>query len=569
MKGIKMHIKYLLKQMLFFVLSLSMLCSLHAYAQTEQFLTQNWTPEDREYFYFADQGSRLIPYKYFLYLEQADNQQLLRSNANMTRFGLIPTQKSKNNPDALPIGLTRNGDYMGPTCSACHTQQITYLNKVIRIDGGQSFLDLPKFLSAITSSLEATLENKEKFSRFQKNLLGVNPSQRQQDDLKKSLRAELENRKAYSSRNHTDVPYGFTRLDAFGSILNTALAATGEKDNMNSPNAGTSYPYLWDTPQHDYVEWNGSQSNTQVGSLARNIGEVIGVFGEVETTPTQWLGFIDGGYASSIRTRELRKIEHLVSKLHSPLWPSSFPKIDTNLAKHGRLLYQQHCIQCHVDINRTDPKRKIQVRMSTLEEINTDPLMAENVIYFNGKSGILEGKPRYYFAGEKLAKTAPALDIANNLMVGILKNNPLQAYLAGHDAENLGHPDILHSPKYVDGKIIKEGEEVSKKALLAYKARPLNGVWSSAPFLHNGSVPNLYQLLLPAKERVKQFNLGSWEYDPINVGYSGVKTSNSFLFDTTLKGNSNAGHEYGTGYYGLPALTEQERWALVEYLKTL
>ncbi len=88
--------------------------------------------------------------------------------------------------------------------------------------------------------------------------------------------------------------------------------------------------------------------------------------------------------------------------------------------------------------------------------------------------------------------------------------------------------------------------------------------------MHNGSVPNLYQLLLPADQRVKQFDLGSWEYDPKNVGYvMSSSTEDNFVFDTTTEGNSNAGHEYGTGYYDLPALTEQERWALVEYLKTI
>jgi hypothetical protein len=79
----------------------------------------------------------------------------------------------------------------------------------------------------------------------------------------------------------------------------------------------------------------------------------------------------------------------------------------------------------------------------------------------------------------------------------------------------------------------------------------------------------MYQLLLPASERDKTFHLGSWEYDPTTLGYVNEKTENSFEFDTRLLGNSNVGHEYGTGAYGKPALTEQQRWALIEYLKTL
>ncbi len=532
------------------------------------FLEQNWSAKERDYFYYADQGSRLLPYAYFLHLEQADNQQLLRENTNLMHFGLIPNAANKQNPDGLPIGLARSDDFMGPTCAACHTQQITYKNKTLRIDGGQAMFDLPLFIGAITDSIQATLADKDKLNRFQKSVLGNDATTREITNLKNTLSDQYKQRKKYAVRNHADTPTGFTRLDAFGAILNKALSVTGIKDNYNPLNAPTSIPYIWDTPQHDYVEWNGSQANSSVGALARNIGEVIGVFGDIETETTKWLGFFDGGYPSSIQTSELRKLENTVSKLHSPLWPKEFPEINQQLAKQGRGLYEQHCVQCHLDINRTDPKRYIQVRMSTINEIKTDPAMATNAIRYKGKSGKFTDKPRYYFVGDPLPKEAPAIHITNNVMVGIIKNNPLQAYLAKRDAKQLGHPDVTHPPKYVDGAIIEHGKEVSDEALLAYKARPLNGAWSSAPYLHNGAIPNMYQLLLPAKERIKQFSLGSREYDPTKLGYVSESTENSFLFDTALVGNSNSGHEYGTGYYGKPALSETERWALIEYLKT-
>src|SRR4029077_20753562 len=52
-----------------------------------------------------------------------------------------------------------------------------------------------------------------------------------------------------------------------------------------------------------------------------------------------------------------------------------------------------------------------------------------------------------------------------------------------------------------------------------YRARPLNGVWASAPYLHNGSVPSLYWMLKPAAERPKQFCMGARDFDPEQVGY--------------------------------------------------
>ena len=59
---------------------------------------------------------------------------------------------------------------------------------------------------------------------------------------------------------------------------------------------------------------DGSQSNSSLGALARNVGEVIGVFGDVKPVTTKWLGFFDGGYSSSIQADNLRELEKIVAK---------------------------------------------------------------------------------------------------------------------------------------------------------------------------------------------------------------------------------------------------------------
>ena len=533
------------------------------------YLQQNWDDNDRQFFYFTDQGSRFMPYDFFINLEQSDNQKLFKVPENLLRYGYVPVPASKENPDGLPIGFTRSEGQLGFTCAACHTQLIKYNNKFIRIDGGQAMADFPTFRLDLVKAIETTLNDEDKFSRFTINLLGNDSSDEERNELKDSLQLVLAKQKDYNRRNHSKVEYGYSRLDAFGAILNKGLNLTGIKDNFNPPDAPTSYPYIWDTPQHDYVEWNGSQSNSSIGALARNVGEVIGVFGEVDINPKKWLFFIDGGYASSIQASNLRKLEKVVTKLQSPQWPDFFPSIDKNLAQSGRPLYEKYCLGCHADIDRTDPARKIQVKMSTLDAIGTDPIMARNALEHRGKTGIFNGQPRFYKVGEVMGEEAPALFVVNNVMVGVLKNNPLQALLAKRDAKKLGHADVIHQPKYVDGKIIEHGKEVSEYALLAYKARPLNGIWTGGPYLHNGSVPNLYQLMLPAEKRDKTFYIGSWEFDPVNVGYVSTETPGSFLFDTSLKGNGNGGHEYGTGTDGLPVLSDDEIWALIEYMKTL
>ncbi len=100
-----------------------------------------------------------------------------------------------------------------------------------------------------------------------------------------------------------------------------------------------------------------------------------------------------------------------------------------------------------------------------------------------------------------------------------------------------------------------------------YLASPLDGIWLRAPYLHNGSVPTLRDLLAPEAERPATFYRGNDVYDQANVGYvstvPGEGGASYVLIDTARQGNSNRGHRYGTT---LPAA---DRDALLEYLKTL
>jgi mono/diheme cytochrome c family protein len=98
-----------------------------------------------------------------------------------------------------------------------------------------------------------------------------------------------------------------------------------------------------------------------------------------------------------------------------------------------------------------------------------------------------------------------------------------------------------------------------------YANMPLDGVWLRAPYLHNGSVPTLRDLLRPADERPDVFFRGYNVYDLDNLGFvsSGAEAERvGFRFDTSEVGNGNEGHEYGT------ELTEAQIDALIEYLKT-
>jgi hypothetical protein len=100
-----------------------------------------------------------------------------------------------------------------------------------------------------------------------------------------------------------------------------------------------------------------------------------------------------------------------------------------------------------------------------------------------------------------------------------------------------------------------------------YANHSLEGIWLRAPYLHNGSVPTLDDLLKPAAQRPATFYAGNDVYDQAHVGFvtdvRGNATRSFIEFDTRLKGNANIGHVYGS------TLSDQDRRALLEYLKTL
>ncbi len=130
--------------------------------------------------------------------------------------------------------------------------------------------------------------------------------------------------------------------------------------------------------------------------------------------------------------------------------------------------------------------------------------------------------------------------------------------------------ELLKNQRTLFAGISYQGEDQQFKHFQktnGYANMPLDGIWLRAPYLHNGSVPTLKDLLEPPTQRPKTFYTGYDVFDRDNVGFvSDVAEENGkqyFKFDTTLPGNSNSGHLYGTD---LPA---EDKDALVEYMKQL
>lgn len=573
---------------------------------------QNWDPDDSLWFYNTPQGSHLLPYNVFLHLEQAERPALFRHSDNMNRLRYLTQQPSSVNPDGLPLGWVketyRGKDYVGLTCAACHTGQVNYQGVAIRIDGGPTLSDMDKLLIELADALTATVNDPEKFTRFANRVLGKTDAEHQQA-LRDELKSLAQNLHRYNNANisyadQQPVPYGYGRLDAFGRIYNRVFAhLTPGTDNGNPANAPVSYPPLWDTPHHDFVQWNGVGDNEADGTLSRNVGQAIGVFAtmDLQRLPE------DAGYTSSVNIHNLRHLETHLEKLWSPRWQELadkkiLPPINHELAGKGLAVYVEYqCHTCHQLIDRNDPERRIIARFSSVQQVNTDPAMANNALYYTGKSGYLEGlvslKPPSKTFGPRVSALAAVRDVTE----GVIRAAAPQESAEDIDYARRPTVSISSTHKLLDFDYV---DKANPQTLTAYKARPLNGVWATAPYLHNGSVANLYELFLPSCSddeiaagklcRANQFTLGSRELDPVKVGlvqrdphdYPAV-----FVLDTRLPGNSNKGHEYAAGVTPvavmdergqlvrddagklvmrtLPPISEEKRIALVEFLKTL
>jgi hypothetical protein len=544
-------------------------------------LDQGWSDAEKEAFWFTAQGSMLVPYRWFLALEQAGSQTPFRDDAHLARLGYLVAAASPSNPDALPIGFVKDradegGEAMlGMSCAACHTTRIELEGKTVQVEGGPALADFQTFLSELVASLEATLADAPRFQRFAQSVAGQAEGDKAQA-LRGSLDAFTRKLAARQKRNEPPSPYGRGRVDALGNILNEVLAENlGIPENLRPADAPVSYPVTWDAHQHDFVQWNGSAPNAGPGPLLRNIGEVLGVFGDMEFTPRA--GHFAVYKDSSIDVAGLKALEVLLAKLESPLWPAAFPPVDQAKAAAGKALYAQKCQACHALIQRDDPNRRITAHMMEVVDVGTDPLMATNFVDRKAKTGKLKGTPIFVDLTQTFGEEAAAGDIVRNAVFGVSLGKfelglphlePIAVPSGGLQAR------VEQRWKALEQRV--KDKRTALKTLVAgnprqlsvamYKARPLNGVWASAPYLHNGSVPTLWELLKRPEERAARFFVGSRQYDPVDVGHRSVPEEAGvkyFDFDVSVKGNSNGGHKYGTD------LKDEEKRALVEYLKTL
>lgn len=583
---------------------------------TEIDLDQGWDAKAIAGWVTANQGSRLIPLAWFKALEQPGGTALFLDPAHIEGFRYLP-----GGQDGLPLGFVVDGQddslfvetkrrwranqrsqepWVGMTCAACHTHDIEYGGRRMRVYGGSTLADFQGFLGALNDALQQTGADDAKFDRFAARVLGDAAAASDKGLLRGELERTIRYQLALARMNQTDTAYGYSRLDAIGHIDNKVIfIANPYLGGGNRPDAPVSYPFLWNVAQQSRVEWNGSVKAVRLptrqpfdlGAVGRNVGEVVGVFGEVVAPDNPK----SSHFVSSIHVDNLLYLEQQLAKLRPPRWPTEILPVDMALAGEGRGLYRAQCAGCHVELKRADLKTRrapdgkpldrmspLAPRKTTVAPIGTDPWMACNATLNVADLGRLEGRKIPTQDGD----SAHVVDMLTHVVKGLMKTDTprlVKSFLRsaiGKEVRPAAYAGSFiriaaltrQAPPYeVRRAKCEEAARSGKYETLAYRARPLTGVWATGPFLHNGSAPTLYDLLLPPAERPKTFYQGTRRFDPVRVGFVATPgPDNTFAFRVVdeagqpIEGNSNLGHDYGNAN-----LTTRQRQAIVEYMKIM
>jgi hypothetical protein len=562
------------------------------------YVDQGWSAADRDAFYTTSQGSLMIPYIWFKALRRLDVDEPFGGD-QLQRYGYLRNDKSKNNPEGLPVGFVITGNatsgHLGMTCAACHTSQLEYrkdgVTHVMRLDGAPANADFQQFLADLTAAARATLMQPDRFHAFAKAVLRGGYSAPKAAQLWNDFGAWVKQFGDVMDASLPASPWGPGRVDAFGMIINRVAGRNlGIPGNFKIADAPVSYPFLWNASRQDRTQWNGSFPNgLYIQALARNTGQVLGTFAKFKPErigpyipplpPTIWYGNNSADFVA------LQSLEEKVVKLRPPPWPKAIFGFDEALARRGETLFQAHCKACHT----SEQPSLIGAWSTPVKAVGTDPKMvvdAERMV----DPGILKGSivPTLPIGG-RLEDRSKALDLLAVSIIGTLisqaqlnnaelQQNGLWRALREDMAQVL--PDQRIDLKKINQEKIDQIQDFITENLdllfrprspappgAAYEARALYGIWATAPYLHNGSVPSLWELLTPAKRRKATFMVGSRVFDPTHVGYvtdqSPFKNGIFVTDPDNANGNGNGGHEFGTD------LSEAERWALIEYLKGL
>lgn len=410
--------------------------------------------------------------------------------------------------------------------------------------------------------------------------------------------------------------------------------------NFAAHSAPVSFPAIWDVPHFVWAQYDASILNPGI----RNIGEALGVSARVNMGDDKNASL--PLFASSVDFDAIAAIEALLrgkdgpfdgevgfKGLQAPRWEDAASyfsgdenwKADkTEVVNAGRALYVARCAECHnspprdsaipVDDPNSFWNKKNWIegknewlfdnRQKTVVAMGTDPeqarVLTERTVNIPAYLGVDTGTllKRCGMQGDPAFEKSYALslmDVVAKVRDRHILDTEKRLGRPLTEAErtaiigarpNCPNPRVFPLARAESTGIVQNASDGSSSFYVSrphYRAKPLNGIWATAPYLHNGSVPTLDDLLSPQRDRPSTFCVGPMQFDPKRVGLAAPPMKDGevscetgqTLFDVTKRGNSNLGHSFegdGTeppdGVVG-PGLSPQQREQLIAYLKTL
>jgi mono/diheme cytochrome c family protein len=440
---------------------------------------------------------------------------------------------------------------------------------------------------------------------------------------------------------------GYGRTDALTRIGNVVFGDHITQKNYRKGSAPVSYPYLWNIWKFNWVQYNASVSQPLARNVSESMG--VGAdfkFLDDYDRPIP----ANQRYRTSVAFENLLHIESTLQKLRPPAWPEDLlGPIDKASAARGQKLFEQHCVGCHGPHIASDPMRAFtspgrlptdplwDIRPVDVQEVGTDATAADNFANYKvdlTRTGLTFDEVKPVLKKEMEIQKARAdvqipilqqqiahqQEVANRTKATTDESalEDLQEQLAEIQEDPVTEQAIAQALDSIDMRAVNSGKALNilglmirdrffadnrytlqQQACMAgfdtldipevvemYKPRPLAGVWATPPFLHNGSVPNLYEMFAASeKERSPRFYVGNREFDTVKVGYvtepaKGAK--GGFWMDTSKAGNRNTGHLFNASYIPYdpkdpnkkrtpgvvgPLLTNDQKMDIIEYLK--
>lgn len=505
-----------------------------SYNQFDLRQVPGWKKQDLQFFLHGSMSTEIFPEAVLRAFIKTYPE--LFPTHDLTHLGLIPDPTF-----GWPIGFSRTKvkhlgglSAVGINCASCHVAQINSAGKTIEILGTTSHFDVEAFFGSVLIATFKTSEpdNMRKFLQF---YVGeTNPVhgdhaetavnrvwQTQEAKVVSAIKAD-----PFGANNvapadlhaltPTDVHIEISGLDK--GEIDLAQTAHAILQLFHNIRAALHVP---DQPPHKPPPASGPGRNDAFGLLSAGLLNAPQPYAPTKfglvwnVGQRHWVHW-DGNTNSPIARNLLASLglgapihghrsdlDFAVIKRQTDLSelikPPAYPgPIDQGAARRGAPLFEANCNGCH-----GGPES--DKRLYSIAEVGTDPHRAELF-------------------------TQQQADRFNKFLA---------------EFEALGY----EAPK-----------EVGVRSTGKYWAATLNGVWARSPYLHNGSVRTMQELLTSPGERPKTFHRGSRVYDQQAMGFT---DQGAYVLDTTTSGNSNSGHDYGT------RLSRDAKRDLIEYLKTL